>query len=304
VKSITAMLGVFLRGMLMGVADLVPGISGGTVAFMTGIYQRLINALSQFSLSLLATYKNDGVKAVVKQVDGVFLATLLSGILTSIILLAGVVTYLLENHALYVWGLFFGLVAGSTWFLLRSIDERGVKEFAALVIGAFLAWFIVHQTPVDIEPSFGYVVFCGAIAISAMVLPGISGSFILLLLGAYQVLLSAVNNGDMVPIVAFVIGAVIGLMTISRLLKELLKRFYSLTIALLTGFLVGSIQALWPWRLASEKGEPLTLVSPAQYETLLEQSANTVSVSLIMVIACMFVVIMTILSEKQVSKCD
>jgi len=303
-NSMISMLGIYARGMLMGIADLVPGISGGTVAFMTGIYQRLINSLSQFNPALLGVLKRDGMRAAVAHVDGGFLAALFAGILTSIVLLAGVVTYLLENHELYVWGLFFGLVAGSTWFLLRSIDERGLKELIALIIGAFLAWFLVQQTPVDIEPSFGYILFCGTVAISAMVLPGISGSFILLLLGAYKVLLGAVNEGDVVPIVAFVIGALIGLMTISRVLKELLKRYYSTTIATLTGFLIGSIQALWPWRLESEKGEALKLVSPEQYENLLQLSPNTLSVSMTMVCACVFVIAMTVLTNKQPSKRD
>ncbi len=290
---------VYLRGMLMGIADLVPGISGGTVAFMTGIYARLINALSSFNPKLLKQLVQDPISKTWREIDGNFLIALFAGIFTSIFAFAQVITFLLDNYPLYIWALFFGLVAGSVWYLMRSLPKKTFVEYLWVLAGTVVAWFIVELKPVVVEPSFAYVVFCGAIAISAMVLPGISGSFILLLLGVYPVLLGAVNNGEAMPLIAFVVGAVIGLMTVSKVLKSLLSRYYTQTIAVLTGFLLGSIKALWPWRLDSEKGEALTLLLPSQYESMLGVPSATVTVTIAMIVGTLLVVALTLASEKR-----
>ena len=282
----------------MGIADLVPGISGGTVAFMTGIYTRLIAALSQFNPALLLRLRREGIKQVWSAIDGNFVVALFGGILTSIALFAGLISHLLQHYPLFVWAAFFGLVAGSIWYLLRSLPKGQPLLYGLVLLGALVAWFIVELQPVGIEPSFLYIVFCGAIAISAMVLPGISGSFILLLLGVYPVLLAAVNEAAVAPLMAFVIGAVVGLMTVSRILKALLARFYFATVAVLTGFLVGSIKALWPWRLAAEKGQALTLVSPFEYEQLAQQPAQLIWVALCMLVGALLVIGLTLVAEK------
>jgi len=238
-----------LKGMAMGAADVVPGVSGGTIAFISGIYEELLIAISNVNLSLLKTLKTSGVKAAWKQLNGSFLAALFLGIFVSIVSLAKVIKHLLESQPILLWSFFFGLVLASIIYIAKQITDWNFKAFLVLIIGAVIAYFITTLNPLISGNSSSLFVFvAGAIAICAMILPGISGSFILVLLGAYKPVLEAVNNRDFKTILVFMAGAVVGLLTFSKVLKWLFKNHKNLTLAVLTGFIIGSLNKIWPWK--------------------------------------------------------
>ena len=238
-----------LKGMAMGAADVVPGVSGGTIAFISGIYEELLIAISNVNLSLLKTLKTSGVKAAWKQLNGSFLAALFLGIFVSIVSLAKVIKHLLESQPILLWSFFFGLVLASIIYIAKQITDWNFKAFLVLIIGAVIAYFITTLNPLISGNSSSLFVFiAGAIAICAMILPGISGSFILVLLGAYKSVLEAVNNRDFKTILVFMAGAVVGLLTFSKVLKWLFKNHKNLTLAVLTGFIIGSLNKIWPWK--------------------------------------------------------
>ena len=206
-----------LKGMAMGAADVVPGVSGGTIAFISGIYEELLSAFSNVNLSLLKTLKASGIKAAWKQLNGSFLAALFLGVFVSIVSLAKVIKHLLESQPILLWSFFFGLVLASIIYIAKQITDWNFKAFLVLIIGAVIAYFITTLNPlVSGNSSSLFVFLAGAIAICAMILPGISGSFILVLLGAYKPVLEAVNNRDFKTILVFMAGAVVGLLTFSR----------------------------------------------------------------------------------------
>jgi len=238
-----------LKGMAMGAADVVPGVSGGTIAFISGIYEELLSTVSNVNLSLLKTLKTSGIKAAWKQMNGSFLAALVLGIFVSIVSLAKVIKHLLESQPILIWSFFFGLVLASIIYIAKQITDWNFEAFLILIIGAVLAYFITTLNPLVSENSSSLFVFlAGAIAICAMILPGISGSFILVLLGAYKPVLEAINNRDFKTILVFMAGAIVGLLAFSRVLKWLFKNHKNLTLALLTGFIIGSLNKIWPWK--------------------------------------------------------
>ena len=238
-----------LKGMAMGAADVVPGVSGGTIAFISGIYEELLSTISNVNLSLLKTLKTSGIKAAWKQLNGSFLVALFLGIFVSIVSLAKVIKHLLESQPILLWSFFFGLVLASIIYIAKQITDWNFEAFLILIIGAVLAYFITTLNPLVSENSSSLFVFlAGAIAICAMILPGISGSFILVLLGAYKPVLEAINNRDFKTILVFMAGAIVGLLAFSRVLKWLFKNHKNLTLAVLTGFIIGSLNKIWPWK--------------------------------------------------------
>ena len=261
--------GVYWRGMAMGAADVVPGVSGGTIALISGIYSRLIFAIGAFRPALVKRFfvntTQQGVLAALRiawqEIDGSFLTTLFAGILTSIILLARIVSAGLSEHPIWIWSFFFGLIISSAVFLAAHLASEKNKPtdasqpslallFFALLSSALFAWWLTHLPPIHgaSEPSFGFVVLCASIAMCAMILPGISGSFILLLLGVYQPVLEAVNSGNVELLFAFVLGAAMGLLSFVQLLKYLLARYQALLMTVMLGFLLGSASKVWPWK--------------------------------------------------------
>ncbi|QXP69694.1 DUF368 domain-containing protein [Polaribacter sp. R2A056_3_33] len=248
-RNIKDYLVIGLKGMGMGAADVVPGVSGGTIAFISGIYEELLGSISNVNLDLFKTLKKDGLKAAWTQLNGNFLASLFIGIFISIISLAKVIKYLLENEPILLWSFFFGLVLASIIYIAKQITKWNVISLVVLVLGAFLAYYITTLNPLVSENSSPLFIFlAGAIAICAMILPGISGSFILVLLGAYKPVLDALNNRDFKTIFVFMAGAIIGLLTFSRVLKWLFKHYKNITLAALTGFIIGSLNKIWPWK--------------------------------------------------------
>nr|WP_125716484.1 DUF368 domain-containing protein [Pseudoalteromonas rubra] len=270
----------------MGAADVVPGVSGGTIAFITGIYARLLGAIKSVNLDAIKTLKTDGFKAAWRHIDGTFLLVLFGGLLTSAASLAKLITYLLEHHQLYVWSFFFGLIIASFVHVGKQVTRWHMPTVAACLAGAAIAYTITSLAPAEAVPQTWYYFAAGAIAICAMILPGISGSFILLLLGMYGHVLSAVNEMQIMLIALFLGGCVIGLMAFSRLLSWLLSRFEQVTFALLCGFLLGSLNLLWPWKqvltsYTNSKGieKPLMQanVLPAEFARLTSQDPQVLA---------------------------
>ena len=255
-----------LKGMAMGAADVVPGVSGGTIAFITGIYEELISSINNVNFGLLKTLKNEGLKAAWKQLNGTFLVVLLTGIVISIVSLAKSVTYLLANHPVLIWSFFFGLIVASAWLIGKSIQKWNVGTIGMLLIGGIIAfWISSIQTTVSADTASWYIFLSGAVAICAMILPGISGSFILVLMGSYHVVLTALTERNYVLILIFMAGCVIGLLSFAKLLKFLFSKFKELTVALLTGFMIGSLYKVWPWKI--EIGDaPLVIHSNGKEE--------------------------------------
>ncbi|MDY0781081.1 DUF368 domain-containing protein [Tenacibaculum sp. IB213877] len=265
-----------LKGMAMGAADVVPGVSGGTIAFISGIYEELLQSISNINLSLFKTLKEEGFAKAWKQLNGNFLLALFSGIFISIVSLAKVISWLLDHHPVLLWSFFFGLVLASIIYIAKQVTKWNVIAFILLIIGALLAYYITTLNPMVSEnSSFFFMFLAGAIAICAMILPGISGSFILVLLGAYKPILSAVNSRNFATIAAVGLGAVVGLLSFSRVLKWLFANYKNYTLVALTGFIVGSLNKIWPWKKVltfrtNSHGEKVPFnelsVSPFSYE--------------------------------------
>lgn len=236
----------------MGAADVVPGVSGGTIAFISGIYEELLASISAINIANLKLLKNEGVKAAWKAINGNFLLALLSGIFISIISLAKLITWLLENKPILVWSFFFGLVLASILFVSKQITKWNAPAIILFIIGAVAAYYITILHPAISESSsLLFYFFAGALAICAMILPGISGSFILVLLGAYKPILKALDalqykDIKLLAVVAF--GAVVGILSFSKLLNWLFDHHKNNTLAILTGFILGSLNKIWPWK--------------------------------------------------------
>ena len=248
-RSIKDYIIISLKGMSMGAADVVPGVSGGTIAFISGIYEELLNSISSFNFGLIKVFKKEGIKAVWEKLNGNFLAALFVGIFISIISLAKLIESLLENHPVLIWSFFFGLVLASIIYVGKQITKWNLGSFVLLILGALIAYYITTLNPMVSENSSPWFLFLsGMIAICAMILPGISGSFILVLLGAYKPVLNAVNNRDVTSVIIFMVGAVVGLLSFSKILKWLFANYKNYTLAVLTGFIIGSLNKIWPWK--------------------------------------------------------
>ena len=259
---------LFLKGTLMGAADAVPGVSGGTVAFISGIYQELIQTLSQLGPQALGVLYKQGFGAFWLTINGNFLSVLLLGILSSLALLSNLVLYLLAQYPQMLWGFFFGLICASTLVLSRSIKGWNVLSISSFLIGTGVSYFLTTMTTSVLEPSLLNVFLAGMLAICAMILPGISGSFILLLLGMYTYILSAIKSFELLTLIVFAAGCFVGLLCFSKVLNWLFERFKSITMALLSGFLLGSLNKVWPWK------ETLTTRINSHGEQVADQQQN------------------------------
>ncbi len=257
-RSLADYFKISLRGIAMGAADVVPGVSGGTIAFITGIYEELIDSINGINLSLFKSQKENGLKGVWADMNGPFLLSLFVGIGIGIVSLAKGIVYLMEVHPIPLWSFFFGLIIASVIFIGRQIEKWNAGTIIGLLAGTIIAYYITIATPVGGSISLPYVFLTGTIAICAMILPGISGSFIALLMGSYKTVFGALGNltedpsNNIPTVVAFMAGAVVGLLTFARVLKWLFKHYRNLTLALLTGFMIGSLNKIWPWKEVTE----------------------------------------------------
>ena len=239
---------ISLKGIAMGAADVVPGVSGGTIAFISGIYEELIGSINKVNLNTLKVLRKEGFAAMWQSVNGNFLLSLLLGIAISVISLAKIIRHLLETQPVLIWAFFFGLVLASIIHVAKQITKWNLVSIVLIIVGAVIAYYITTLVPQTAEISSGYVFLSGALAICAMILPGISGSYILLLLGMYKPVLDAIHDKDFKIIGLLGAGAVVGLLSFSRLLKWLFDHYQNLTLATLTGFIIGSLNKIWPWK--------------------------------------------------------
>lgn len=237
-----------LKGIGMGAADVVPGVSGGTIAFIVGIYEELIDSIKSINLTSLKMLCSLKFSRFWKAVNGNFLLAILFGIGLSVFSLAKLITYLLVQEPVLVWSFFFGLVLASIWFVSREVAQWNAKTVIAFAAGAVAAYAITITTPAETSNDLWFIFLCGAIAICAMILPGISGSFILVLLGKYFFIMDAVKSLRISVLLVFSGGSVIGISLFSRALSYALHRFHDITIAILSGFMLGSLNKVWPWK--------------------------------------------------------
>jgi putative membrane protein len=243
---------ITLKGMAMGAADVVPGVSGGTIAFISGIYEELITSINNINLSLFKILKKEGLKVAWEKVNGNFLVALFLGIFISVLSLAKFLSWLLENKPVLLWSFFFGLVLASIFFVGKEITKWTIGTVVVFLLGAAVAFFITELPPNENVGSLPYLFLSGALAVCAMILPGISGAFILVLLGSYKTILDAVHERDIKIVLIVAVGAIFGLLSFARLLKWMFNHYKNITLALLTGFILGSLNKIWPWKKVLE----------------------------------------------------
>ena len=262
---------LFLKGMLMGIADVIPGVSGGTIAFITGIYPQLLSAINSLDSHAFKLLINVEFKKLWLHINGPFILVLCAGILLSVFLFANLIKFLLVNHAIKLWALFFGLIFGSVIVLLRSNPIKNISELILLLLGFIVAISLSTIAPSpNTDATLIQMFLAGSMALCAMILPGISGSFILLILGFYSTFIDAVANLKLQILIAFFSGGFIGLMLFSRLLTWIIKRSEKLFISCICGFLLGSLVMIWPWRLQQNSGDVSWYenISPRTYEII------------------------------------
>ena len=279
-----------LKGCAMGMADVVPGVSGGTIAFISGIYEELLDSIRSVNATALKLLLKLRLGEFWRHVNGSFLLPVLLGIAIAIFSLARLMTYLLTYHPSAIWSFFFGLIIASSVLVARQIGHWNWRTVLAFAVGAVAAWWITVATPAETPNDWWFVMLSGAIAICAMILPGISGAFILLLLGKYQYIMQAVGDFNIPVIAVFIIGAVAGIISFSHLLSWLLKHLHDITVAVLMGFMVGSLNKVWPWKETVETyldshgvAQPLVQhnVAPGAFEQLTGQPSLLVQAILL-----------------------
>jgi len=268
---------VLIKGMLMGAADIVPGVSGGTIAFITGIYERLLHALKLFLPSFFSLIRHKRLQRFFNESDFLFLLTLFSGILISVISLAKVISFLMVYYPIPLWSSFFGLILASVFVVSRDINKWTFSLVMALLIGALLAWSVTQIAPASLEKNSVTIFLSGVLAICAMVLPGISGSFILVILGSYAWVLEAIKQFELFTLSLFCAGCLVGLLSIANVLSWAFEKYKALTLSLLIGFMLGAMPKIWPWKEVlsyreNSKGQlvPLTesSIMPSTYESI------------------------------------
>ncbi|ASI91722.1 DUF368 domain-containing protein [Vibrio mediterranei] len=289
----------FLKGMAMGAADVVPGVSGGTIAFITGIYDTLLESIRRINPSIFGIWKRDGFKAAFDHINGFFLIALFGGILTSILSLAKFISWALETHPVPVWSFFFGLIMVSVYHMIKQVEQKTLSRFVFLLLGAVFAYSITVLKPLQMDPTSINIFFAGCIAICAMILPGISGSFILLLLGMYTPVLGAVKGLQIDVMALFAMGCLIGLLSFSHVLSWLLKRYRDFALVFLTGLMLGTLPKLWPWKETiswriNSKGEQVPLIqenlSPFNFESVTGQPSQ-LAIAIVLMLAAVGLVL-------------
>lgn len=287
----------------MGAADVVPGVSGGTIAFISGIYEELIDSINKVNLGTLKILRKEGFGAMWVSINGNFLLSLVLGIGISILSLARLIRHFLETQPILIWSFFFGLVLASIIYVAMKIQRWNIGTILLMILGAFIGYIITTLTPQNAEVTYPYVFFSGALAICAMILPGISGGYILLLLGMYKPVLDALHDKNIGVIAVLMAGAVTGLLSFSRLLKWLFDHYENLTLAVLTGFIIGSLNKIWPWKevLESEiiNGKLKILADKSVMPFAFQGDAQLGMAVLMGVIGFLFIVLLEKLAQQK-----
>lgn len=266
------LINIFVKGFGIGAANVIPGVSGGTIALITGIFERLINSIKSFNLKALQLLLKGKFKEFFEYTDLIFIVTVFSGAIVSIFSLARLLEFLFKEYSVYVWAYFFGLILASVLFVGRKVNKYSVSVIFSFIIGTVFAVALSFINPATENTNFFYLILCGIVGVVSMILPGLSGSFILILMGNYQlVMIEAVNEFDLKILFPVMIGIVLGLLVFSHILSYLYKKYRNITIATLTGFILGSLSVLWPWKtpvymedsvgasLLKSNGEPIIL---------------------------------------------
>lgn len=278
---------ISLKGIAMGAADVVPGVSGGTIAFISGIYEELITSINNIKPSLLVTLRKDGFKTFWKEINGNFLAALFTGIFISLFSLAALVSWLLENQPILLWSFFFGLVLASVFFVGKAIEKWKTSTVLAFITGTVVAYFITQLPPNENVTSLPFLFLSGSVAVCAMILPGISGAFILVLLGSYKPILDAVHERDFKIVGVVALGAIVGLLSFTKLLKWMFSNYKNATLALLTGFILGSLPKIWPWKKVLETmvyGDKIIPIKEQNISPLAMEGDNQIITAVILAI--------------------
>ncbi|MFN7160739.1 MAG: DUF368 domain-containing protein [Candidatus Gracilibacteria bacterium] len=288
---------IYIKGLCMGAADVVPGVSGGTIAFISGIYERLLQAISHVDMVFIKKLSRGEIKAAWTYLDGSFLTVLFLGILTSFLLLARVVLYFMEYHTELFWGGMAGLILASTILVWRQLKKWNWIYFLPLLLGAGSAYFISIATPSATPNDLWFIFLSGMIAICAMILPGISGSFILVLLQKYEYMMTAIKEIRIAEIVIFIAGCVVGLLSFARLLKYLFRAYHDITVMVMAGFMLGSLIKLWPWKTQIESGTFFKEVNvlPSEYTG----DPKVLAVVVTFVLCCAFVMLLEYIALKK-----
>ena len=255
------MIALFLKGLAMGAANVIPGVSGGTIALITGIYQKLIFAIKAFDLQAARLLMAGRTREFWTRVDGSFLLPLALGVGAGIIALAHIIKAVLESQPVLTMAFFFGLILLSVWFVGRTVRQWSASSLLFLVLGTALAAGIALMAPASENNSMLYLFLCGVVAICSMVLPGLSGSFVLIIMGNYALVIGAIGQFDLAVLVPMALGCVVGLVAFSNLLTVVYQRFHDQTVATMTGFVLGSLAVIWPWKhtltmLIEREGKP------------------------------------------------
>lgn len=265
----------FFKGIAMGAADVIPGVSGGTIAFLTGIYSELLNSIKSINFNAVKLLLTGKFAEFSKAVNLKFLLAVASGILISIFSLARLMQYLLVNHPIPLWSFFMGLIAASAIFVLREIGKWKFVHIVSLLAGIVIAAYICLVSPSQTTEEYWFIFISGAIAICAMILPGISGSFILLLMGKYAFIMKAVTDFNIPVLATFAVGAILGIIAFSHFLTWLLKKYYKSTICVLAGFMIGSLVKVWPWKKVLDEASHIDRpIFPGHFETITGQSSE------------------------------
>lgn len=309
---------ITLKGIAMGAADVVPGVSGGTIAFISGIYEELLESIDKVNLSVFKVWKKEGFKTAWTSINGNFLFALFSGIAISILSLAKLIKWLLHHEPILLWSFFFGLVLASILYIAKQIKGWSIKVVIAIIITSILSYYITLAEPFASPDSPFYLLFCGFIAIIAMILPGVSGAFILLILGAYQTAIDTINNlrdgvlnGDMalfkdafLKFILLAVGAIVGLKVFSKALNWMFKHQKNITLAILTGFMIGSLNKIWPWKevlktRVNSEGEVVTLLDKSILPTSYNGDNEIVMAIIFIVIGFAAILILETLGKQK-----
>ena len=275
---------LIFKGIGMGAANVIPGVSGGTIALITGIFEKLINSIKSIDLKAVRLILKGDFKGFFSRVNMGFLLSVFSGIFISILTLARILGYLFENYPVYIWAYFFGLILASVYFVGKRIEKADVWVVFTFFVGTIIAVLLSVLSPATENRHIYYLILCGVVAICSMILPGLSGSFVLILMGNYELIfIQAVNEFDMGILIPVGVGAVVGLLAFSHILSWIFKRYKDQTISLLTGFILGSLSILWPWKnevfqtnqfgevLLKSSGDPVVI----GYEKYLQQQIDS-----------------------------
>jgi putative membrane protein len=308
---------ISLKGMAMGAADVVPGVSGGTIAFISGIYQELLASINKVDFSYFSSWKKNGFKIAWQQINGSFLLALVLGIGISVLSLSKVITHLLKTQPLLVWAFFFGLVVASILFVGKQITQWKITSLLSLLAGVIIAYYITIAEPTSSPDSYGYLFLSGVVGIIAMILPGVSGAFILLLMGSYETIMNTINtfrtglftfDGELLwpaltKLITFALGALLGLKLFSKILTWMFDRYRNITLALLTGFMLGSLNKIWPWKEVistriNSHGETVPFMEKSIFPQQFDGDPQYMGVMLLMVVGFLVIFIL----EKAATK--